>query len=102
VGPPAERRGSTREREAAKKVAIARPVLAENAPPVDFAAPLDSLDIMEKVMRLVDQVRVVKYFLPPVGALFPGEFPESGASICNASSLPGAALRHSPFFLAGF
>jgi hypothetical protein len=32
-------------------VAGARAELAKNAPPIDYAASFDSLDIMEKVMR---------------------------------------------------
>ena len=41
----------TLERETAKKIAAARAELVKNAPPLDFSMPLDSLDIMEKVMR---------------------------------------------------
>jgi hypothetical protein len=41
----------TLEREKAKKVAAARAELVKDAPPIDFAASFDSLDIMEKVMR---------------------------------------------------
>jgi hypothetical protein len=41
----------TLERERLKKIAAARAELAKNAPPIDFAASLDSLDIMERVMR---------------------------------------------------
>ena len=39
------------ERERVKKIAAARAELAKNAPPIDFAASFDSLDIMEQVMR---------------------------------------------------
>jgi hypothetical protein len=41
----------TLEREKVKKITAARAELAKNAPPIDFAASFDSLDIMEKVMR---------------------------------------------------
>jgi hypothetical protein len=41
----------TLERERAKKLASVRAELAKNAPPIDYAASYDSLDIMEKVMR---------------------------------------------------
>ena len=41
----------TLEREKVKKLSAARAELAKNAPPIDFAASFDSLDIMEKVMR---------------------------------------------------
>jgi hypothetical protein len=41
----------TLERERVKKIAAARAELAKNAPPIDFAASFDSLDIMEQVMR---------------------------------------------------
>jgi hypothetical protein len=41
----------TLERERLKKIAVARAELAKNAPPIDFAASFDSLDIMEQVMR---------------------------------------------------
>jgi hypothetical protein len=41
----------THERERLKKIAAARAELAKNAPPIDFAASFDSLDIMERVMR---------------------------------------------------
>jgi hypothetical protein len=41
----------TLERERAKKLASVRAELAKNAPPIDFSASFDSLDIMEKVMR---------------------------------------------------
>jgi hypothetical protein len=41
----------TLERERLKKIAAARAELAKNAPPIDFAASFDSLDIMERVMR---------------------------------------------------
>jgi hypothetical protein len=37
--------------ERAKKLVSVRAGLAKNAPPIDFAASFDSLDIMEKVMR---------------------------------------------------
>jgi hypothetical protein len=39
------------DRERAKKLASVRAELAKNAPPIDYAAFYDSLDIMEKVMR---------------------------------------------------
>jgi hypothetical protein len=39
------------ERERAKKIAAARAELAKNVPPIDFTGALDSLDVMEKVMR---------------------------------------------------
>ena len=42
---------ATLERERLKKIAAARAELAKNAPPIDFAASFDSLDIMERVMR---------------------------------------------------
>jgi hypothetical protein len=38
-------------RERAEKLASVRAELAKNAPPIDYAAAYDSLDIMEKVMR---------------------------------------------------
>ena len=41
----------TVERETVKKIAAARAELAKNAPPIDYAASYDSLDILEKVMR---------------------------------------------------
>jgi hypothetical protein len=41
----------TLEREKAERIAAARDELAKNAPPIDFTASFDSLDIMEKVMR---------------------------------------------------
>jgi hypothetical protein len=41
----------TLEWERAKKLASVRAELAKNAPPIDYAAAYDSLDIMEKVMR---------------------------------------------------
>ena len=46
-----EKSRKTLERERLKKVAAARAELAKNAPPIDFAASFDSLDIMERVMR---------------------------------------------------
>jgi hypothetical protein len=39
------------QRERVHKLIAARTELAKNAPPVDFTASFDSLDIMEKVMR---------------------------------------------------
>ena len=41
----------TIEREKAKKIAALRAEISKNAPPIDFKAPLDSLEIMEGVMR---------------------------------------------------
>ena len=41
----------TLEREKVKRITAARAELANNAPPIDFAASFDSLDVMEKVMR---------------------------------------------------
>ena len=41
----------TVEREKAKKIAALRAEIWKNAPPIDFKAPLDSLEIMEGVMR---------------------------------------------------
>ena len=41
----------TVEREKAKKIADLRAEIWKNAPPIDFKAPLDSLEIMEGVMR---------------------------------------------------
>jgi hypothetical protein len=41
----------TVEREKAKKIATLGAEVWENAPPIDFKAPLDSLEIMEGVMR---------------------------------------------------
>jgi len=41
----------TLEREKVKRITAARVELANNAPPIDFAASFDSLDVMEKVMR---------------------------------------------------
>jgi hypothetical protein len=41
----------TLERERLKKIAAVRAELAKNAPPIDFAASFDSLDMMEGVMR---------------------------------------------------
>jgi hypothetical protein len=38
-------------RETAKKIAAARAELVKNAPPLDFSMPLDSLDMMEHVIR---------------------------------------------------
>jgi hypothetical protein len=43
--------GKCLERERAKKLGSVRAELAKNAPPIDYAASYDSLDIMEKVMR---------------------------------------------------
>jgi hypothetical protein len=39
------------ERETAKKIAAARAELVKNAPPLDFSMPLDSLGMMEHVVR---------------------------------------------------
>jgi hypothetical protein len=41
----------TVEREKAKKIAALRAEISKNAPPIDFNAQLDSLDMMEGVMR---------------------------------------------------
>ena len=41
----------TRAREKAERLAAARNELAKSAPPIDYAAALDSLDVMEKIMR---------------------------------------------------
>ena len=41
----------TVERETAKKIAAARAELVKNAPPLDFSMPLDSLGMMEHVIR---------------------------------------------------
>jgi hypothetical protein len=41
----------TAEREKAKKIAALRAEISKNAPPIDFKAQLDSLDMMEGVMR---------------------------------------------------
>ena len=41
----------TVERERAKKIAALGAEVWKNAPPIDFKAPLDSLEIMEGVMR---------------------------------------------------
>jgi hypothetical protein len=41
----------TVEREKAKKIAALRAEIWKNAPPIDFKAPLDSLEMMEGVMR---------------------------------------------------
>ena len=41
----------TVEREKAKKIAALRAEIWKNAPPIDFKAPLDSLEVMEGVMR---------------------------------------------------
>ena len=41
----------TVERETAKKIAAARAELVKNAPPLDFSMPLDSLGMMEHVVR---------------------------------------------------
>ena len=41
----------TVERERAKKIAALRAEIWKNAPPIDFKAPRDSLEIMEGVMR---------------------------------------------------
>jgi hypothetical protein len=41
----------TAEREKAKKIAALRAEIWKNAPPIDFKAPLDSLEMMEGVMR---------------------------------------------------
>jgi hypothetical protein len=49
--PKGARSRKTLERERLKKIAAARAELAKNAPPIDFAASFDSLDIMEWVMR---------------------------------------------------
>ena len=43
--------GDHQKREKAKKIAALRAEIWKNAPPIDFKAPLDSLDIMEGVMR---------------------------------------------------
>ena len=45
------RNRKTVEREKAKKIAALRAEVWKNAPPIDFKAPLDSLEIMEGVMR---------------------------------------------------
>jgi len=41
----------TVEREKAKKIAALGAEVWKNAPPIDFKAPLDSLEIMEGIMR---------------------------------------------------
>jgi hypothetical protein len=41
----------TVERETAKKIAAARAELVKNAPPLDFSMPLDSLGMIEHVIR---------------------------------------------------
>jgi hypothetical protein len=45
------RNRKTVEREKAKKIAALRAEISKNAPPIDFKAQLDSLDMMEGVMR---------------------------------------------------
>jgi hypothetical protein len=49
--PKGARSRKTLEREKVKRITAARAELANNAPPIDFAASFDSLDVMEKVMR---------------------------------------------------
>ena len=49
--PRARGSSQTVERETAKKIAAARAELVKNAPPPDFSMPLDSLDMMEHVIR---------------------------------------------------
>jgi hypothetical protein len=44
-------RAFVREREKAKKIAALRAEIWKNAPPIDFKALLDSLEVMEGVMR---------------------------------------------------
>ena len=49
--PKGAKNRKTSARERAEKIAIARTELAKHAPPIDFTATLDSLDVLEKVMR---------------------------------------------------
>jgi hypothetical protein len=51
LAPGSRRARKTLEREKARKVAAALSEYAKNAPPIDFKASLDSLEIMEGVMR---------------------------------------------------
>jgi hypothetical protein len=41
----------TLAREKAEKIAIARAELAKHAPPIDFTATFDSLDVLERIVR---------------------------------------------------
>src|SRR5690242_14249633 len=49
--PKGAKNRKTSARERAEKIAAARAELAKHAPPIDFTAVYDSLDIMERVMR---------------------------------------------------
>jgi hypothetical protein len=41
----------TKALERAEKIAVARAELAKHAPPIDFTATFDSLDVLEKIVR---------------------------------------------------
>ena len=59
----------TAEREKAKKIAALRAEIWKNAPPIDFKAPLDSLEIMEGVMRhFYLRALIVQRMGRPIGA----------------------------------
>ena len=49
--PKGAKNRKTSARERAEKIAIARAELAKHAPPIDFAATYDSLDVLEKIVR---------------------------------------------------
>ena len=55
----------TVEREKAKKIAALRAEISKNAPPIDFKAPLDSLEIMEGVMRHFYQRALIEQRMGP-------------------------------------
>lgn len=49
--PKGAKNRKTSARERAEKIAVARAELAKHAPPIDFTATYDSLDVLEKVMH---------------------------------------------------
>ena len=55
----------TVEREKAKKIAALGAEVWKNAPPIDFKAPLDSLEIMEGVMRHFYQRALIEQRMGP-------------------------------------
>jgi hypothetical protein len=55
----------TVEREKAKKIAAPRAEIWKNAPPIDFKAPLDSLEIMEGIMRHFHQRALIEQRMGP-------------------------------------
>jgi hypothetical protein len=63
---PCGRRGVLApKREKAKKIAALRAEISKNAPPIDFKAPLDSLEIMEGIMRHFHQRALIEQRMGP-------------------------------------